>query len=155
MAATLSASAQAPTLRATAPTHGSIRQINASGHKCVNRPTLRKAQGEAPANAVEVPFTHDLGKGGTEVKNYTEINVNGDNRSWKFGSVSGYAACMVPNADNIDNNDDWLITVPVHMTAGDYVLSFEVGMMGSGAVGVEFVIHGSSAVPTLTASSLK
>ncbi len=138
LAATLSASAQAPTLRATAPTHGSIRQINASGHKSVNRPTLRKAQGEAPANAVEVPFTHDLGRDGTEVKNYTEINVNGDNRTWKFGSVSGYAACMVPNADNIDNNDDWLITVPVHMTAGDYVLSFEVGMMGSGAVGVEF-----------------
>lgn len=138
LAATLSASAQAPTLRATATTQGRTRQINVLGHKDVNRQTLRKAPGEAPENAVEVPFVHDLGKSGTEVKNYTEINVNGDNRKWTFGKVNGYAACMVPNADNIDSNDDWLITVPVHMTAGDYVLSFEVGMMGSGAVAVEF-----------------
>jgi len=85
-----------------------------------------------------VPFTHDLGKNGTEVKNYTAIDANKDGRTWKFGTANGYAACMLPNADNIDTSDDWLITCPVHMTPGNYVLSFEVSMMGSGAIAVEF-----------------
>lgn len=138
LATALSVSAQMPTLRATASTHGSTKQINIMGHKDFQRPTMRKTVGEAPANTAEVPFTHDLGKGGTEVKNYTAIDANGDGRTWKFGSVNGYAACMPPNTADIDASDDWLITVPVHMTPGDYTLSFEVGMMGSGAVAVEF-----------------
>ena len=41
---------------------------------------------------------------------------------------------MVPN--EVDANDDWLVTVPIHLPAGSYILSFEVGMMGSGAVSV-------------------
>lgn len=96
-----------------------------------------KTIGEAPENTVEVPFTHDLGKGGSEVKNYIAINVNDDNRKWQFGTVNGYAACMAPNAEDIENNDDWLISVPIHMLPGDYTLSYEVGMMGPGAIGVE------------------
>lgn len=94
---------------------------------------------EAPANAIEVPFTHGLGKDSNfpNLKTeYTAINANNDNRKWQFGTVTGYGACMVPNADNITENDDWLITVPIHMPAGDYVVSFELGMMGSGATGV-------------------
>nr|MDE5941958.1 hypothetical protein [Muribaculaceae bacterium] len=94
------------------------------------------ALGEAPANTVEVPFEHDMGKGGTEIKNYTSVNANDDNRKWQFGTVSGYSACMSPNADNIDENDDWLFTVPIHLPAGSYVLSFETGIMGTGAEGV-------------------
>lgn len=91
---------------------------------------------EAPANAVEVPFTHDTGKGGTEIKNYTSVNANEDNRKWQYGTVNGYCACMVPNAADIEENDDWLFTVPIHLLPGDYTLSFEVGMMGAGATGV-------------------
>lgn len=136
LAATLSAGAQLPAVRSVATTYGSVKEINRRQHAITERPlSVRKTVAEVPENSVEVPFTHDLGKNGTEVKNYTAINVNGDNRKWQFGAVNGYAACMVPN--EVDVNDDWLITVPVHMTAGNYVLSFEVGFMGSGAKGVE------------------
>lgn len=135
--------AQAPQ-RSVTVTGAGLKQLNTVPHRTVMAP--QKAQtvqapalfaAEAPANAVEVPFTHDLGKGGTEVKNYTAFNVNGDNRQWQYGKVNGYSACMVPNAEDVENNDDWLITVPIHLPAGKYVLSFEVGMMGSGATGVQ------------------
>ncbi len=124
--------------RSTAPTAGgNVKQMTRSlaGERRMKSPA--KTLGEAPANTVEVPFTHDLGKTGTEIKNYIDINVNGDNRKWQYGTVNGYCACMVPNAADVENNDDWLISVPIHMAAGDYTLSYEVGMMGSGALGVE------------------
>lgn len=135
---------------------GGIRQL-AGNHSTDDqtkgrRQTPLRAEAEAPANAVEVPFVHDLGKAGTEVKNYTFVNANDDNRKWQYGTVSGYAACMVPNADNIDENDDWLFTVPIHLTPDNYVLSFEVGMMGSGATGVrmEACIGTAPAVESMT-----
>ncbi len=142
LAAMLPASALAPVSRGTSTSPRQVRQINTAQHALTARnatPRL-KAAAQAPEHAVEVPFTHDLGKAGTEVKNYTSINVNGDNREWQYGKVNGYCACMVPNAADIDNNDDWLITVPIHLPAGDYVVSFEVGMMGSGATGVELEV---------------
>lgn len=99
-----------------------------------------RAAADAPENVVEVPFEHDMGKSGKEIKNYTAINVNNDNRKWQYGAVNGYSACMPPNADNVDENDDWLITVPIHLLPGNYVLSFEVGIMGSGATGVRMEV---------------
>lgn len=137
LAAAIGASASTPPARATGTTTGAVKQITAKERRAS---TPYKALGEAPANTVEVPFTHGLGKDGlADIKNkYVAINANGDGREWKYGAVNGYAACMPPNEDDIDNNDDWLITVPVHITPGDYVLSFEVGMMGSGALGVTF-----------------
>lgn len=117
-----------------------LKEINRQHHAATPRiesvKQLRAAE-EAPANSVEVPFTHVLGKAGTEVKNYTALNVNNDNRKWQYDTPNGYAACMVPNAADIDANDDWLFTVPIHLTPGDYVVSFELGIMGSGATGVE------------------
>lgn len=118
-------------------TGGNVRQMTKSLVSERRMKSPAKTLGEAPENTVEVPFTHDLGKGGAEIKNYTDINANGDNRKWQYGAVTGYAACMVPNAADVDNNDDWLISVPIHMTPGDYTLSYEVGMMGTGALGVE------------------
>lgn len=92
------------------------------------------ALGEAPEHTVEVPFEHDMGKTGTEIVNYTMLNANGDNRKWQFGTVNGYSACMAPNDAAIDENDDWLFTVPIHLPAGSYVVSFEAGFMsGTGA----------------------
>lgn len=139
LAACLGASATPPAERSTTSSNGIVKQfVPAQRHHQRQPAPQRRAPGEAPANTVEVPFTHDLGKGGTEVKNYTAIDVNEDARTWKYGTVNGYAACMLPNATDIDKNDDWLITMPVHMMPGDYVLSFEVGMMGSGPLAVEF-----------------
>lgn len=134
-AAVLSMGAQTPATRAVSATNGTARQLNSQPHRLALKPAapLRELAA-APENTVEVPFTHDLGKAGTEVVNYTAINVNDDNRKWQYHSVNGYAACMAPNSDGIDANDDWLITVPVHMPAGNYVVSFEVGMLGSSAV---------------------
>ncbi|MGM9852583.1 MAG: choice-of-anchor J domain-containing protein [Muribaculaceae bacterium] len=135
--------AQAPQRNASV-TGAGLKQLNTVPHRTVLAPQKAQAAqapvlfaAEAPANAVEVPFTHVLGKTGTEVKNYTAINANNDNRKWQYDTPNGYAACMVPNADNIDNNDDWLITVPIHLPAGKYILSFEVGYLGIGATAVQ------------------
>lgn len=136
--AAISAAAQSPAPRGASATPLKVKQMNTLQHAATARPAApaRMAK-EAPANAVEVPFTHNLGKNGPAiVANYTAINANNDSRNWKYYSVSGYAACMPPSDDGIDANDDWLITVPVHMPAGNYVLSYEVGMMGSGAQNV-------------------
>ncbi|MDE6486952.1 MAG: choice-of-anchor J domain-containing protein [Muribaculaceae bacterium] len=139
VATAMSAAAQIPASRGASATPLQVKRINTLQHAATARPAApKRVAGEVPANTVEVPFTHNLGKDGpAEVANYTSVNVNGDNREWLFRKVNGYASCMAPNADNIDANDDWLITVPVHMTAGNYVLSYEVGYLGSGATGVE------------------
>lgn len=137
--------AQVPYQRiSTPPTSVKAKQINNKGHESTR--AVAKAPKVVVAgiddvnpDAIEVPFTHGLGKDSNfpDLKTkYTAINANNDNRKWQFGTVSGYGACMVPNAEDINENDDWLITVPVHMPAGDYVVSFELGMMGSGATGV-------------------
>ncbi len=132
-----------------------LKEINRQHHAATPRiesvKQLRAAE-EAPANSVEVPFTHVLGKAGTEVKNYTALNVNNDNRKWQYDTPNGYAACMVPNAADIDANDDWLFTVPIHLTPGDYVVSFELGIMGSGATGVEMNVALGTA-PTVEAAT--
>ena len=135
--------AQAPQRNASV-TGAGLKQLNTVPHRTVLAPQKAQAAqapalfaAEAPANAVEVPFTHDMGKTGTEIKNYTAINVNGDNRKWQYGTSNGFCACMVPNADNVTNNDDWLVSVPIHLPAGKYILSFEVGYMGTGAIAVQ------------------
>ena len=130
--------AAGPVTRTGTRTMSGLKEINRAQHAMTARVNATKARAaEAPENTVEVPFTHDLGKAGIEVKNYTSINANGDNREWKFGTVSGYAACMPPNDESIDRNDDWLFTVPIHLTPGNYIVSFEVGIMGTSATGVE------------------
>lgn len=121
-----------------------VKQINREGHRATPVPpkkadARRSVQGDAPENAIEVPFTHGLGKD-TNFPDlttaYTAIDANGDNRGWKLGTVNGYGACMVPNAADVTENDDWLITAPIHMPAGDYVVSFKLGFMGTGATSV-------------------
>lgn len=141
--------------RSARPTGKNIRQFNAAGHASTQRraPLLRMPA-EAPANAVEVPFTHILGKGCPEAANYTEINSNGDNRKWFYTTSDGYAALMVPNDVNVDANDDWLITVPVHIKPGNYVLSFEVGIMGSGTPNVELAAKMGTA-PTVAGMTVE
>jgi len=140
LASILSASANQPYERLTTAANGSVKQLNTRAHFA--RPTQTRTPQmapEAPANAIEVPFTHQLGKNSTDVdivKTYTTINVNDDNRKWQVATVNDYSACMAPNADNIEANDDWLITVPIHMTAGKYTVAFDLGFLGSGATGV-------------------
>lgn len=143
--------------RSISPTSsGKARVLNttehriALGHKTPVVQATFPVTATAPANAVEVPFTHDLGKGGAEVKNYTSVNANNDNRKWQYGTVNGYCACMVPNAADIEENDDWLFTVPIHLPAGSYVLGFEIGYMGSGATSVRMNV-GMGTEPTVEA----
>ncbi len=127
--------------RSANPSASGVKQI--SRHAPQTEAIAAPAQETAPENAIEVPFSHSLGKDSPLVdlvKKYTVINANGDNREWKVATVNGYSACMAPNADNIDTNDDWLITVPVHMAAGNYKVSFDLGFMGSGATGVRMEV---------------
>lgn len=78
-----------------------------------------------PDNAVEVPFTHTLGKN-TEVANYTVIDADEDGKSWKPGGFTGYSVCMKPTEANISANNDWMISLPVHLMPGvNYKLKYE------------------------------
>lgn len=154
-AGTLLASASAPELRSASRTASGIKEINRAQHAVLVQAAASKVKrAEAPANAVEIPFTHDMGKTGTEIKNYTFIDANGDDRKWQYGKVAGYSACMAPNAADIDNNDDWLFSVPIHITPGDYVVSYEVGMMGSGALAVEMNVT-LGLEPTIEAATIE
>lgn len=151
----LVASAATPA-RSTTRTNSGLKAINTVGHMATPRQGAKVKRLEAPANAVEVPFTHGIGKDGlADIKTkYTIINANDDNRLWQIGSVNGYGACMAPNAADVDNNDDWLFTVPIHLTPGDYVVSFEVGIMGSGTPAVEMnVTLGTE--PTIEAATIE
>lgn len=113
-----------------------------------------EANAPAPDNAVEVPFKHELGKDSKDVDfikaNYKTFNVNEDNRQWQLASVNGYTACMAPNADDIDANDDWLITMPVHMPAGDYTVSFDLGYMSGTGVILEVKMGTEQTVEAMT-----
>lgn len=138
-----------------------VRMLNTKRHAAVtNTPvhslhTPLAAAVDPPANAVEVPFEHDMGKDGTEIKNYTAINVNGDNRQWQYGTVSGYSACMAPNAADVDENDDWLITVPIHLLPGNYVVSFEVGFLSGTGVRMEVYLGKQPTVEAMQAEVVK
>ncbi|MDE6513820.1 MAG: choice-of-anchor J domain-containing protein, partial [Muribaculaceae bacterium] len=81
----------------------------------------------APEKFVEVPFTHTLGKN-TEVAEYIVVDADEDTRTWKPGGFTGYSVCMKPTADNVTANNDWLISLPVHLLPGvNYTLSYEEG----------------------------
>lgn len=138
--AAIAVDAQKPYQRISVAPSDKVRKLNSERHFAPrvvseNPGMVMKADAEAPENTIEVPFVHNLGKNSEYVelvKKYVIINANDDNRKWQIASVSGYGACMAPNADNITENDDWLITVPIHMTAGEYVVSFKCGMLGTG-----------------------
>ncbi|MDE6801954.1 MAG: hypothetical protein K2J06_04220, partial [Muribaculaceae bacterium] len=94
---------------------------------------------KAPENAIKAPFSHDMGKSGSDVavvSNYTVIDANADSRTWKPAGMSDYTPCMLPNTDEIESADDWIITVPVYMTAGDYTVAADLSYIGTGATGM-------------------
>ena len=98
---------------------GTIKLRNFSVEECA-------APEVVPDNAVEVPFTHTLGKN-TEVVNYTVLDSDGDGRTWKPGGFTAYSVCMKPQ-DASPANDDWLVSVPVHLKAAtDYTLTYKEG----------------------------
>lgn len=113
------------------------------------------ANAAAPENAVEVPFKHELGKDSPDVDfikdNYKTINANEDNRQWQVASVNSYSACMAPNADDVDANDDWLITMPIHMPAGNYVVYFDLGYLSGTGVMLEVKLGTAPTVEGMTA----
>lgn len=118
--------AQVPYERiATSPAAVKAKQINNKGHQATRRvakapQTVPTGIETVPLNAIEVPFTHGLGKGSQDVetvKKYTVIDGNKDGRTWKVAAMTDYTACMPPNAADINEADDWLVTVPVYMPA--------------------------------------
>jgi hypothetical protein len=146
MSVTFLAGAETPK-RSLHPTGGNIKQINTQSHftsTSATSPIFRALPDDAPENAIEVPFSHDMGKNSEKVdvvKKYTTINANNDNREWQVAKVNDYSACMAPNADGIDADDDWLITVPLYMPSGNYVISFDLGYLGTSATGVTMAVN--------------
>lgn len=153
---TLTSGAQQPYERSGKATTGQIKQLNQRPHFLNDRMAKApaRAAAEAPENAIEVPFTHGLGKDSDKldiVKQYTIINVNGDERTWKTGLTNGYGSCMAPKDAAIDANDDWLITVPVHMLPGKYVVSFDLGYMSGSGVTLEVKLGNAPTVEGMIA----
>ena len=152
----LTVGAQTPYERTIGTQTDNLRKLNRQSHfpksgKAVTKAAKPLYAGEKPANAIETPFSHDLGKSSDVVdivKQYTFIDANNDSRSWKIATVNNYSACMPPKDEGVAESDDWLVSVPVHMTAGDYIVSFDLGYMGSGATSVRLEVKAGTA-PTV------
>lgn len=152
----LTVGAQTPYERTIGTQTDNLRKLNRQSHfpksgRAVTKAAKPLYAGEKPANAIETPFSHDLGKNSDVVdivKQYTFIDANNDSRSWKIATVNNYSACMPPKDEGVEESDDWLVSVPVHMTAGDYIVSFDLGYMGSGATGVRLGVKAGTA-PTV------
>ena len=145
----LTVGAQTPYERIIGTQTDNLRKLNRQSHFPKSGRAVTKAANplyadEKPANAIEAPFSHDLGKNSDVVdivKQYTFIDANNDSRSWKIATMNSYSACMPPKDEGVEESDDWLVSVPVHMTAGDYIVSFDLGYMGSGATGVRLGVN--------------
>lgn len=146
--------ARQPEQRITSVTTGAVKQLNTRNH--LYKPVVdlakvvSRADAEAPENAVEVPFSYNMGKTGNPnleiIQNFTIIN-NSSTGGWKLAAGTDYTAGMVSTKDTTDK-DDWLITVPIYMTAGKYTLSYDLGYLGSGATGVTMEVK-LGTVPTV------
>lgn len=80
-----------------------------------------------PEKFVDVPFKHTLFKNAAELADYTTIDADNDGRTWKPGSLSTGTVCMKPT--ELSNNDDWFISLPVHLLPGlNYTLSYDEGI---------------------------
>jgi len=116
---------------------------------------MMQAAATAPENTVEVPFSHGLGKGSETkdiVSKYTILDADGDGRTWKLQGFTDNSVCMIPNTENITQNDDWLFTVPIHMTPGDYVVSIDCGYtLGSTGGSMEIRLGTAPTVEGMTA----
>ena len=88
----------------------------------------------APEGALEVPFSHSMGKNDATTALYKIVDANADGRTWK-ASLSTAIVCMKPNVENILTMDDWLISPPIHLLAGKtYLLTFSTsGALSSSA----------------------
>lgn len=111
---------------------GSMKRLNTGGYALIasrapQQSAVRRA--EAPENVVEVPFMHTLGKADDQKANtdlYKAFDVNDDTKGWKVGGFSTYSACLGPN---LDNNDDWMISPPIHLLGGvDYEMTYTAGV---------------------------
>lgn len=115
-----------PPQRSVAPSFKNLlapQERSAWQPRSAKTPALRAA--EAPANAVEVPFTHAVGKSQSDI--YPKFDRNGDGKGWSH--MTGYAACTGPAAAKAEVNDDWIISPPVHLYAGkSYTASFGEGV---------------------------
>ena len=114
---------------------------------------MRTTRLNAPAETtVTVPFSHTLGKNeaATNTALYSLIDANNDGRTWKIGGFTGYSVCMKPNADEITQSDDWLVSPKIELIAGEeYIMSYDEGctltstgdnlevMIGKGATAAE------------------
>lgn len=89
-------------------------------------PQMMSPMADAPANALEVPFKHSLGKNDAETGLYTVIDADGDGRTWNPALSAAYV-CMAPKEDNITANDDWLVSPPIHLVEGkEYAFSIDI-----------------------------
>lgn len=105
---------------------------------------------EVPENAQEIPFESPLGSKDPLMDLYTMIDADGDGRSWNPKLSSG-VSCMKPNTDDVQRNDDWLITMPLHLFAGKtYTFSALESSALSGTIGETSAMYIGTA-PTVEA----
>lgn len=93
------------------------RQLQAESAP-LGRFALTGRSAEAPTFYLTVPFMHTLGKNQPENENYLVVDANDDGKTWKLGGFSGYTPILTPAA-GFDANDDWLISPPIELEAGE------------------------------------
>lgn len=121
----------------------SVREQTA--RRQVSAPAYRAA--EVPADAVEVPFTHQMGKSQADL--YPKFDLNEDKKGWSH--MTSYAACTGPNKDIAQANDDWMLSPAVHLFAGkSYTASFGEGLntVGANKIGLLAFYMGGSQEPS-------
>ncbi|MBD5368844.1 MAG: hypothetical protein HDR83_06260 [Bacteroides sp.] len=157
----ITATAQQAVTRTMTNSGRALKQLNAESHRKTLSPAKARVQAmaddEIPADAVNAPFSHDLGKNSSEVetvKKYISIDANNDGRSWKIATVNNYSACMPPNAEDVEAADDWMISVPVLLQQGTYNVSVDLGIMGSSATGINVQLMMGTA-PTAEAMTIE
>lgn len=113
-------------VRSTSAANGAqekMRSINTDSRSA--RP-LFSAPFKAEQEAINVPFTHSLGKNESDITNtYTVIDANHDERTWKPGGFTAYSVCMKPTTEI--SMDDWLISPPINLSANaEYTISLDL-----------------------------
>lgn len=78
-----------------------------------------------PEKFAEVPCSYTMSKNSDDAANYIVIDADNDTKTWKPCGMTTGSVCA---KTTYENQDDWLITLPVHLLPGvNYTLTYKEG----------------------------
>ena len=105
----------------------------------------------APEKFAEVPCSYTMSKGSDDAGNYIVIDADKDGKTWKpCGMTSGSVCTKTVN----ETQDDWLITLPVHLMPGvNYTLSYNEGFSQASGTEDRLAVYAGTE-PTVNAMTI-